>query len=308
MGNIIQVQDFSVHDGDGIRTVIFFSGCPLRCRWCANPESWTMEPKLAFFAGKCVGCGLCASVCPRGLLRGLTQDGGREQPGAGTCGGQDPGCTACGLCAERCPQGALRVLGTAMTAEEIVKKVERDSIFFGPSGGGVTFSGGEATVQEGFLRELTEAFCDRGISMWLETCGFFPFENVRDILLQLDHIFFDLKHMDTQVHRRMTGQGNELILENCRRVYETGIPVTLRIPAVPEVNLTAENLRAAASFILEYTPGAELELLPYHAYGEEKYEALRIGGDHFFSIPSGRSMEQAEEFFRGQGIRVVRYR
>lgn len=199
-------------------------------------------------------------------------------------------------------------MGSLMTVDQIVKQVERDSLFYGPSGGGVTFSGGEVTMQSGFLRALTEAFYDRGIGMWLETCGFFSFEEAEDILLKLDHIFFDLKHMDSQMHLEMTGRGNEEILRNCRRVYGLGIPMTLRIPAIPEVNLTEENLRRTADFILEAAPKAELELLPYHAYGTVKYQALRLGSPREYTVPSAGTMEQAEDYFRGRGIQVMRYR
>lgn len=305
-GNIIQLQDFSVHDGDGIRTTIFFAGCPLRCRWCANPESWTQAKKLAFFQEKCTGCGLCAQVCPGGLLQGLDRSNDGTYDSSGT--GSAYECAACGLCVKRCPQGALSIMGEAMTVDQIEAQVLRDSLFYGLSGGGVTFSGGEATVQTDFLRELSERLYNRGISMWLETCGAFSFEEAEDILVKLDHIFFDLKLMDSAKHREMTGVGNEELLENCRRVFALGIPMTLRIPCIPEVNMTEENLSAAARFIVQNLPGAELELLPYHAYGVQKYRALRMGEPAEFTVPSEEAMKQAEELCRSKGVNVVRYR
>lgn len=294
-GWVMQLQDFSVHDGDGIRTTVFLSGCPLRCGWCANPEGWTTGGKLAYFADKCTGCGTCGQVCPEGYF-----------PAAPDF--QNEGCGACGICAARCPQGALQVFGEKMTVEEAVRRIQRDSLFYGFSGGGVTFSGGEATFQKEYLRCLARELYDRGISLWLETCGFFSFEEQRDVLMKMDHIFYDIKHMEDAVHRRMTGQSNRLILENAKAVYRLGIPMTVRIPAIPGVNMDPGNLAATAAFLGKFMPEADLELLPYHSYGAGKFKALRLSGGREFAVPGRGELERAKGLLEGLGVKLVEYR
>ena len=294
-GTILQLQGFSTHDGAGVRTVIFLPGCPLRCRWCANPEAFSIEPKLAVYSIKCKGCGECKRACPNSIfppeLLALTS-----------------GCEACGSCVAACPHDALAILGEKVTVEEIVRRVERDEIFFRHSGGGVTFSGGEPTVQEGFLRALTESFYRRGVSMWLETCGYFDFDDVKDILEKMEHALYDIKCMNGQLHRQLTGVDNTLILENCKRLHRLGIPLTVRIPAVKDVNFTEENLRATASFMRENLPGAGIELLPYHNFGHEKYMALGMREQlHEFSAPDKRELSAAYELFRSLGVEKVDY-
>ena len=222
-GMVLQLQKFSVDDGPGVRTVIFMQGCPLRCNWCSNPETWTPESKLA----------------------------------------------------------------VKTTAKDLVKQVERDAIFFRHSGGGVTFSGGEPTVQGEFLRELVFELERIGISMWIETCGYFDFDEMTDIFEKLDHVYFDIKIMDSMRHKELTGVDNDLILENAVRLHKLGIPLTVRMPAIKEVNFTEENLAATACFMKENLPGVGIELLPYHNLGKEKYEALgRMDFYREFSAPS----------------------
>ncbi|CAK7057276.1 MAG: 4-hydroxyphenylacetate decarboxylase activating enzyme [Desulfovibrio sp.] len=297
-GYVLQMQSMSVNDGEGIRTVIFLPGCPLRCRWCANPETWTPAPKLAVYHSKCTGCGACETVCPASLFPPQMESPGRD------------GCTACGECVTACPSGTLKILNHRMALEEVVRKVERDAVFFRASGGGVTFSGGEPTVQTGFLRALVTAFYERGIDICIETCGYFPWEGVEDIFAKLDRVLYDIKHMDPRVHKELTGVSNERILENCVRVARTGVPVTVRVPVISGVNGTQENLEATARFIREELEGASIELLPYHDLGTEKYRA--IGQTAFlhdeYAAPSAREMEDFENMFRRAGVPVVRYR
>jgi len=243
-GMVLQLQKFSVHDGDGVRTVVFLSGCPLRCLWCANPEGWNIS-----------------SFCQRASVG------------------------------------------------EVIKQIERDEIFFRYSGGGITFSGGEPTVQEGFLRALAQAFHQRGISIWMETCGYFEWEKVKDIFKMTDHVFYDIKCMDAALHRDLTGADNALILENCVKLYHAGHPVTIRIPAVKGANFTDENMEATARFMSENLPGSPIELLPYHTLGLEKYRALGMTDEiHPFSTPSREEIKSAYETFRRHGVAVVEYR
>ncbi|MCP1111073.1 glycyl-radical enzyme activating protein [Ohessyouella blattaphilus] len=293
-GSLLQIQSFSTHDGDGIRTVIFLPGCPLRCQWCANPETWTTNRKLAYYQGKCTHCGTCKSVCPQGI--DPTAKGSRTL------------CVGCGVCASACPQEALSVMCKASSAEDIIKRVQRDEIFYRYSGGGVTYSGGEPTFQAEFLRELVTGLSSQGIDQWLETCGYFAFDKVSDILPKMSHIFYDLKVMDEEKHKHYTGVSNQIILDNAKRIYELKIPMTIRIPSIPGLNLTRENLEQTLEFMSRYLPDAELELLPYHDLGREKYHALQMEEAlHIFEVPSEEELEEAADLIRSYGIRLVSY-
>lgn len=294
------MQSMSVNDGEGIRTVIFLTGCPLRCRWCANPETWTPEPKLAVYHSKCTGCGTCTWACPLKIFPPHV-----ESP-------RQVGCNACGICARECPAGALKILIRKTSLEEVLRKVERDDLFFRSSGGGVTFSGGEPTAQAPFLRALANAFEARGIDMCIETCGYFQWDEVEDIFAKFSRVLYDLKHMDEEAHRELTGVSNRLILENCARVARAGLPMTVRVPVIRGLNGTRENLAATAGFILNDLKNADVsvELLPYHDLGTEKYRA--IGQPEFmhdeYETPSQEEMDEFEELFRQAGLPVVRYR
>lgn len=213
-GMIIQMQDYSIHDGDGVRTIIFFSGCPLRCQWCANPETRTMEKKLFYYPHKCSHCGNCRQACPQGL-----DPTTMVRPNAA--------CRLCGACTHACFQKALAISGEQVTAAHVAARIARDALFFRFTDGGVTFSGGEPFAQHPFMRTLVNTFFEQGINMWVETCGYFIWEEVEDIIGQLDHVFMDIKHMDSATHKALTGVANERILENAVHVYRTGIPLTL---------------------------------------------------------------------------------
>lgn len=284
-GRVLQVQSYSINDGDGVRSTIFLAGCPLRCVWCANPESQTAARKLLYYENKCVRCGRCVEACP-------------EHVDPRTW----PDCSMCGKCTEACLVEALDIAGKIWTADEVLKEARRDSLFFMFSGGGVTFSGGEPFAQPAFLRELADRFQDLGIDMWAETCGCFHWEECADIVKMLSHVFFDLKLMDPEAHKKYTGAGNEEILANATRIYDAGIPITIRIPAIPDVNLTKENIEETARFMAEHLPDADIELLPYHELGKAKYTAL---GRPFtsFRIPETEELEDAYKIFAAHGIR-----
>lgn len=296
-GMLLQIQSFSVRDGEGLRTAIFLPGCPLRCQWCSNPETWTTGKKIVCYSSKCSSCGTCETACPQ-KLRPSLQAGKTEQ-----------GCTLCASCLTACPHRALAQFCREVQADEVVKKVMREEVFFRHSGGGVTFSGGEATVQHAFLRCLARSFHDYGVHMSIESCGMFEWERVKDIFSLLDHAFMDLKCMDPALHKRLTGQDNTTILQNVERVHRQGLPITIRIPCIPGVNLTRENLEATANFMRSRLPGANLELLPYHNLGREKYIALNMAKYlREFEVPNPEEMDAAADFMRSQGIELVSYR
>lgn len=245
-GYIMQLQNFSVNDGEGIRTVVFMAGCPLRCAWCANPEGQTCRNAMTHWA----------------------------------------------------------------ETDEILREIRRQSIFFRNSGGGVTFSGGEATAQPAFLREMVDALYDEGFSLDMETCGQFDFDALRPTLQKLDLVFMDLKHMDPEIHRRFTGADNSRILQNLQKTAALGIPLVIRIPAILGVNCDESDMRGAFEFISARCAGAKLELLPYHRYGESKYKTLGLPAPSAaFATPTREQLNAWEQMAqREYGIEVVSYK
>ncbi len=294
-GYVMQLQPFSVNDGDGIRTTIFLAGCPLRCRWCSNPEGLAARPLVGWYRRRCTGCGLCTAACPERIGIDLTLERDR--------------CRACGACADVCPSGARVRLVRLCTAEEILTQIRRHEIFYRYSGGGITFSGGEATAQPAFLDELTAQIYDMGLSMALESCGWFDFDRVRPSLERFDLIFMDLKLMDDEKHRRYTGVSNARILENVRRLAELPADVVIRIPVVGGVNDDEENVRRSAAYVHAHLPKARMELLPYHALGKVKYEAIGLAYPQDGSAtPTEEKLRALEEIVRAEGVTTVRFR
>ncbi|MDC0609424.1 glycyl-radical enzyme activating protein [Vibrio sp.] len=286
---ILQMQNYSIHDGDGVRTTVFFAGCRLRCQWCANPESWTDKPKLAFHQSRCVECGLCQLGCDRNL-----------QP---TNISSLSGCDACGNCVDSCPHDALSLTGTECSVEDVVQRATEQSVFYRFSGGGVTLSGGEPFLQHRFLNHLVPSLTRIGISLWAETCGYFDMEKVRHLISDFEHIFIDIKHMDPAHHHRLTGRNNRRILRNIIEIHKLGIPVTVRVPLIPGVNDDEVNLRDTALFMANNLAGAEIEILPYHSLGEGKYTTLGMKDQcHTFTPPLQDSVERSYRYFTDLGI------
>lgn len=298
-GVIFEIERWSTRDGPGIRTVIFFKGCPLRCKWCCNPESWSPGPQIAYFEERCSGCGRCQDVCPRGVALPAS-DGGVEDRSA---------CTACGQCVAVCPAGAREVMGEKLTVENVLSVVERDRVFYRQSGGGVTFSGGEALAQPGFLRKVTEQCWKLGISMVLETSGLFSWNQCGDILARMGMVFLDIKHMDPDVHKRMTGVENQNILRNGIRLVRNHIPLVVRVPLIPTINDGVENIKATAAFMSENLKGAlGVEVLPYHNLGKGKFKpiGLEYQLDHI-DPPQASALAEVKEIFSEFGIEVLHF-
>ncbi|MDR1727200.1 MAG: glycyl-radical enzyme activating protein [Acidobacteriota bacterium] len=291
---VTNIQGFSLHDGPGIRTVVFFKGCPLACRWCANPECMSKEPQVGFLRTLCADCGRCGGVCPHGAIR----------PGADVHRIDYALCQACGACADRCGHDALVRYGESMTVAEVWDAVRRDKLFYESSGGGVTVSGGEPLLRAKFVRELFTRCREDGVDTCVETCGFVNQEAFADVLPVTDHFLFDLKHLDARAHEEHTGWPNDWILANASLLVEYGADVLFRQPLVPGVNDSLENITATAEFLHRLGPGViGLELMPYHRVGQAKYRALDMPYPMEGVDPDGdRAAEAARDAYQTLGV------
>lgn len=263
-GMIFDIQRFSIHDGSGIRTLVFMKGCPLQCVWCCNPESQLPTPDLMLFPSRCIACATCREVCEHQAVM---------PQAAGGFATERSRCRTCGRCVEACPTEARALRGRLISVEEVLREVEKDGIVHRTSGGGVTISGGEPLLQAAFVADLLKACCREGINTAIETCGHAPWEDFALVLAQTDTVLFDIKHVDPITHRRFTGAGNELILANLRRAVKGGARVVLRLPLVSGCNAEPGTVRAVASLARELGI-PDLHLLPYHRLGDSKYQAL----------------------------------
>lgn len=303
----MQIQPFSVNDGEGIRTNIFMAGCPLMCRWCSNPEGFEQRPRTGWYKKQCIGCGACASVCPEGI--GIDMGAAAGPDGSGSTGFDI--CISCGACADVCPEGARKRMVTLMDADDIIREVHKHRLFYSYSGGGVTFSGGEATSQPELLDHLSRELYDAGYSIDIETCGYFDFERVRPSLERMDLIFMDLKHMDPEEHEKYTGVSNERILENMARLgtLPNSPDVVIRIPVIGGVNSSEDNIAASAAYVHSVLPGARMELLPYHRLGMVKYDALGMPfGQEDFYTPGKEEMKKLRGIAAAQGPEIADFR
>lgn len=297
IGYFMEPQNFSVNDGNGIRTIIFFAGCPLRCQWCSNPESWTNRNRVAYYEKTCIKCGRCYQVCPHGEGINLNDPLVRIK------------CNSCGLCVDVCPTSSRKKLIHHYTSEQILRMIEKQKIFYRYSNGGVTFSGGEATLQSDILRELVYKLYDQAIDLAMETSGYFNFDEVKDILEKLNLIFVDIKHMDDNKHRLFTEVGNEKILKNISRLNELKVPIVVRIPVIDGVNSDIENTRETAQFVKANIDVPKIELLPYHSFGDSKYEALGLKKPSSqFNTPSAMHLSELCKIVENEGVEVVSYK
>src|SRR5450755_2078095 len=253
---------FSVHDGPGIRTAVFFKGCPLGCWWCHNPESQSFEPEILYSPDRCRLCGDCAAACPHGAIERT----GERMTVSGDC-------RLCGTCVDACGADARSVAGRTMTVTEIMAEIERDVVFFDESGGGVTFTGGEPLGQPELLEALLARCRERRIHTTIETCGAAARENVLRIGGLADLILYDLKILDPGRHRQYTGAPNRNILSNLEALVAAGRPVTVRLPVVPGLNDGAKDVWAICDYLAPLGLSG-VELLPYHRAGAEKYRRL----------------------------------
>lgn len=262
-GMVFDIERFAVHDGPGIRSLVFFKGCPLKCWWCANPEGQNPRPEIGYGRNNCVACRRCVSVCPTGAISDSRERIDRQR------------CIVCGACASVCPSAALTVIGRELSVPEVMATVRRDAAFYRRSGGGVTVSGGEPLMQSGFLMGLLMALKAHHTTTAIETSGFCGEAALKRVLPWLDLLLYDIKHMDDSKHQEGTGVSNSTILHNARIAAVSGVKVILRVPVIPGYNDSVENIRATAEFARELGL-REMHLLPYHRLGVTKYEKLGI--------------------------------
>lgn len=294
-GLIFNIQKFSIHDGDGIRTLVFMKGCPLRCLWCCNPESQLFTEDLLFVKTKCIGCGYCVKACP---IQAISSEGfeiDRDK------------CDNCGACTKVCYANSKKMVGRWVTRAEVIAEIEKDRIVYKNSGGGVTIGGGEPVCQPEFVEALLRDCRQLSIHTAIETSGYGEWDKIKGIFDHLDQVFMDIKSMDSAKHKEITGVGNELILENAKKIAEKGLNIVFRIPLIPGCNDSKENIIETAEFVSSLGENVQLEILPYHRLGEDKYtwmdkEYVLKG----IAVQDKAVKREAEKLAEKHGCRVVR--
>ncbi|MCD6304272.1 MAG: glycyl-radical enzyme activating protein [Planctomycetes bacterium] len=297
-GIIFDIKRFAIHDGPGIRTTVFLKGCPLHCPWCHNPEGIGPEPEPWVRPRLCTGCGRCVEACPSGaisLLDGLAVTDRQR-------------CRLCGRCVEVCPSGAREMVGRRASVEDVLAVVERDRVFYEQSGGGVTFSGGEPLAQPGFLGTLLAACRERDIHTAVDTTCMAPWETIESILPAADLLLCDIKHMDDAAHRRATGAGNGLILDNIRRIANAGARMIIRVPVIPGFNDDEQNIAAVGRFVSSLKGVRRVDVLPYNEGGRRKRLRLGRGGEPAAPFeaqrPSAEHLAAVASMLAGMGLSV----
>jgi len=295
-GIIFKIERLAVHDGPGIRTVVFFKGCPLRCQWCSSPESQNLGPEVAYDPVRCIRCHRCVFACPQKALS-ILQGGGLDfHRGL---------CTACGECVQACEVGARWLVGWSVHASEVLKEIEKDEIFYHRSGGGVTLSGGEPALQPEFARKILEGARYRGLHTAMETCGAAEWHVFAPLMPFLDLIYVDLKIFSARRHMAMTGRDNARVLQTLEGINSQcrDIELVVRVPVVPGFNDDIDNLGHIAEFLLGLDSLKRVELLPYHRYGVRTYDLLGRRYELSDVMPPAREeMQEIAALFTSRGI------
>lgn len=293
---IFNIQKFCLHDGPGVRTTVFFKGCPLRCAWCHNPESQRETPEILFDTVKCTACGRCAGVCPEGALT-IAQGGIKYDPNR---------CSLCAACIDACLNGAREMAGREITCPELLREIERDRPFFEQSGGGVTFSGGEPMIHADFLREAALACREKGISVAVDTSGYAPFESFQKLRGLVDWYLYDVKLINPGLHEKYVGAGNDRVLSNLRNLCESGENVILRLPLIGGVN----DSDGDCDELIRFLKGLRIvwiHLLPYHDMGKSKYRKLSRNEYDFeqkLRAPSEERLDELKARYERAGYTV----
>ena len=309
-GRIYNIQRFTVHDGPGIRTEVFLKGCPLSCLWCHSPESQQIEKQLGWLETRCIGvdtCGKCMDTCPKGAISVNDQkDLSENSHKARVIKIDRDTCDNCGKCAEDCPSGALEMLGKDMTTEEVMKVIYKDLPYYGKSGGGVTISGGEPLIQDAFTKALLKECKDNGLHTCLDTSGFVKWEKIRKVMPYVDLFLYDLKHMDNKKSLELVGVPNELILANAKKIASEGAFLQIRIPIIPGLNDSEDNLHETSRFCVQLGEAVSLvQILPYHKLGITKYKSLdKEYALEDLSAPGDEHMENCKSLVESHGLKV----
>lgn len=295
MGKVFNIMKYSIHDGPGIRTTVFLKGCPLNCQWCHNPEGQGLDQELMYRPDRCIGCGRCIEMCPNGAV--ILSEGKlvyhRDQ------------CQACGQCCKTCHAGVRELVAKTMSMEEVMAEIEKDLIFYDESGGGVTFSGGEALLQPDFMLEILKKCRTKEIHTAVETCGFVKLDSLKTISNYVNLILYDLKIMDSRKHQDVTGAPNELILANLLWLAKNYPQVIVRVAIIPGINDDEENLSKMGEFIASLKSVQDVHIFPYHKTGVEKYQ--RLGLEYLLSdlnSPDDERMAQIARKLEQFGLKV----
>lgn len=293
-GTVFNMQRYSIHDGPGIRTIVFLKGCPLSCLWCCNPESQNLKPEVMYQASLCIHCGKCIKACKFGAI---------EPQNIGLVNHTE--CVACGECVNVCPTSALTMKGQRLTVEQVIQELKRDEINYRRSGGGITLSGGEPLLQSGFAVELLKACHAKGWHTAIETTAYATGESIDKVFPYIDLALLDIKSLNNEIHQKVTGVSNEIILKNAKRISELTETV-VRVPTIPGVNASPDGIRAICEFVLTLHQVKTLHLLPYHTYGENKYELLgrKYQMEEKLSL-SEEEVAHLKEIVEGYGLNCV---
>ncbi len=296
---ITDIQKYSIHDGKGIRTTVFFKGCPLSCKWCHNPETQQFTKQLLFQKERCTGCARCVIVCPNKAIKMMN----------GIAVTDENACNQCGVCIDYCVQNIRQISGDYYTVDELVREIEKDRVFYEQSGGGVTLSGGEVLAQDSeFLEELLVKLHRKGLRINIDTCGYAPFEKIKRLLPYIDTFLYDLKIMDRELHKQFTGVDNELILHNLKQLSSEHASIWLRVPVIGGVNASVLEMEQIARFLKdEKITVKQINILPYHNTGSSKYERLQLDyKEEAFTTPDNVLMDRFVTVFCEFGYHNVK--
>lgn len=294
IGTIFNIQKYSIHDGPGIRTTIFFKGCPLNCLWCHNPESQDINKQIIFSPQKCIACGECYEGCTNKALIPQNSKIIRNKEK----------CNLCGSCTENCVTEAMEMIGEEITLKKLMKEIKKDMVFYEESGGGATFSGGEPLIQSRFLRSILKECKKLGIHTTLDTSGYGPWEVLKELCDDVDLFLYDIKHINDSRHIELTGLSNKCIIENLKKLVAYGKNIWIRAPIIPSINDDKENIKGIGE-LMNSLSLEEIFILPYHNIGTDKYQSL--GRNYNLSdinVPTDKHVEYIAAKLKAYGLIV----